>query len=321
VERPDRLALLAAIVLATVALVVGVRTSNTVEDVDEAAFHQTLVEMRAGTGYYDALRDGLAAKEGRPPSQIRSYRLPTLYLGLALLPEGAWRWATGLPVAVLLVSAWAIGRRLHAWGALVAVMLVGAWAIAAAPYLYLHAELWGAAALLAGLALLQRDRVGATAASFAVAALLRELYLLAFLFGFLRHRRALSWWLAAVAVGTLAIVHIHLARQVLEPRGLEAPLRLATSDIPAALSPSGTAIGIAVGLVGLVLGAAGLVQGVRAGHAAAEIAVAHSLVLLALTLRFGHTYWGLTFGPSVAAFAGGSLDGLEKIVGHRSVAA
>jgi hypothetical protein len=321
VNRPDRLALVAAVCLAALAVIIGVRTSDTTEDVDETAFHQTLVEMRSGTGYYDALRDGLTAKEGRPPSQIRSYRLPTLYLGLALLPEGAWRWATILPVALLLISAWAIGRQLHEWGAMVAVVLVGCWAIAATPYLYLHPELWGAAALLAGLAFLQRERVAATAVCFAAAALLRELYLLAFLFGFFRHRKALSWWLAAVAVGTLAIVHIHLARQVLEPRGLEAPLRLATSDIPAALSPSGAALGIAVGVVGLVLGAAGLVHGVRAGDAAAQIAAAHSIVLVALTLRFGHTYWGLTFGPGVAAFAGGSLDSLTKIAGRRPVGA
>jgi hypothetical protein len=87
------------------------------------------------------------------------------------------------------------------------------------------------------------------------------------------------------------------------------------------LSPSGAAFGVAVGLVGLVLGAGGLVRGVRAGDPAAEIAAAHSVVLVALTLRFGHTYWGLTFGPCIAAFAGGSLDSVTKILERRPVEA
>ena len=306
--RPDRLALIAAFTLAVLALLVGLRTSDATVDVDEAAFRQTLVEMRHGTGYYDALKDGLTVKEGRPPSQVRAYRPPTLYLGLALLPEGAWRWAAALPFGVLLLSAWAIGRELHEWGALLAVSLVGAWVVAAAPYLYLHAELWGAAALLAGLAFVQRSRTNAAAASFAAAALLRELFLLAFLFAFVRHRRSPAWWVAAITVGAAAIVHIQLARQVLDPHGIEAPLRLPASDILAAVSPSGAVLGVAIGLAGLVVGGIGLVRGARAGEASAQIAVVHCLVLMPLTLRFGHTYWGLAFGPAIAAYAGGALD-------------
>src|SRR4051794_1034059 len=300
--RPDRLALVAAVALAALAVVVGLRTSDATHDVDEAAFHQTLVEMRHGTGYYDALRDGLTAKEGKPPSAVRAYRLPTLYVVLALLPEGAWRWAAGIPFTALLISAWAIGRGLHEWGAMSAVVLVGGWTLAAAPYLYLHAELWGAAALLAGLACVQRKRIAGAAAAFGAAALLREHFLLAFLLGLLKYRRSLSWWIAFLAIVMVAVVHLHLATQVLDPAGYEAPLRLAASDIPAALSPSGTGLGLVFGAAGLLLGGIGLARLVREGDDAASIAATQSVVLLVATLYFGHTYWGLMFGPCIAAF-------------------
>jgi len=309
VARRDGLALVAALAFAALALVVGLRTSAETNDVDEAAFHQTLVEMRHGTGYYDALRDGLTAKEGKPPSAVRAYRLPTLYVVLALLPEGAWRWAAGIPFAALLISAWAIGRGLHEWGAMTAVVLVGGWTIAAAPYLYLHAELWGAAALLAGLACVQRQRTTSAAVAFGLAALLREHFVLAFLLGLLKFRRSLSWWIAFLAIVMVAVVHLHLALQALDPAGREAPLRLAASDIPAALSPSGTLLGISFGVTGLVLGGIGLARLVREGDDAASIAAAQSVVLLLATLYFGHTYWGLMFGPCIAAFSGASLPG------------
>jgi hypothetical protein len=255
-------------------------------------------------------------------SAVRAYRLPTLYVALAKLPEGAWRWAAALPFTALVLSAWAIGRRLHEWGAMSAVVLVGSWALAAAPYLYLHPELWGAAAVLAGLACIQRGRIAGAAAMFGAAALLREHFVLAYLLGLLRYRRSRSFWMAGIAIAMVATVHLHLAIERLDPNGREAPLRLAVSDIPAALSPSRSSLGVAIGVVGLVLGGLGLLKLVRAGDPAGQIAATQSAVLLLATLCFGHTYWGLMFGPVIAAFSGASFTARLGIAEQRhSVAA
>src|SRR5256885_11073202 len=89
VHRRDPLdvaAVALALLLTAVAMVMGFRTAFHQEDVDEAVYHRTLVEMRAGKGYYDATDDALQAVYKHRPSQWRSVRPPTLFLLLRWLP-------------------------------------------------------------------------------------------------------------------------------------------------------------------------------------------------------------------------------------------
>jgi hypothetical protein len=298
------------------AVLVGARTSDAVQDVDEVAFRQTLEQMQHGDDYYSALRDALVAKEHRPPpSNVRAYRLPTLYLVLARLPSSWWRWAATVPYAAMIFAAWAIGSRLDRYGGPAAAVLVGVWAIASAPHAYLYTEMWGAAALLVGLAFAQRDRRAAAACGFATAALLRELYIVAFLVGLIRFRHSRVWQAAAVVVTCVGLVHLYLASRVLDPNGFEPPLSPigGRQSLLSLISPGTSPIASFVGAAGLLGGAAGLVYCSRLGQSAARIALFHAATLLVATLFVGRSYWALTFGPSTAAFVGASFGPLRRV--------
>lgn len=70
--------------------------------------------------------------------------------------------------------AWRLARRLHPLCGPGAVLLTGMWALGAAPYLFLHTELWGVRFLLAGALALRNERGAAAAVALRVSALLRE---------------------------------------------------------------------------------------------------------------------------------------------------
>ena len=73
-------AILLAVCLSIVAVVVGIRTGNKTLDTDEAVYQRTLRSMRSGEGYYRAMSDAVAIKEGTHPSSVRAIRPPTMFL-------------------------------------------------------------------------------------------------------------------------------------------------------------------------------------------------------------------------------------------------
>jgi hypothetical protein len=296
---------IAAVVLT---VLVTIRRPPGISDVDEMVYRSTLRGMRAGTGYYDAFRAALVHKDGYPPTQIRSVRPPFLYLVLWVLPDGALRWAVAVPAAAAVTAANDLGRRLNPRGGPVATSLVGMWTIGAGPYLYLHAELWGVAVLLCALAMLQRDRHGAAAGLAAAACLSRELFLPAFVVGFVLFRHRTAWRIAGAAVTASYVLHVVLVQRVLANSGYEPPLHIGLGQLLAAWSPGDQPVGFAIGLCGLVFGLAGLRHALRRRHEPIDrIAGVQVAALFVATTAFGRTYWGLTFGPLLAVWTSAML--------------
>ena len=313
-DRADRIAVIAAVCLALVATILGVRTGYRVVDVDEVVYRNTLVSMRAGAGYYPAMRDALVEKEGAPPSQIRSVRPPTLYLALARFPEGSWRYLAGTAYLAILLLAWRLGRPLHQFGGPIAVLLTGTWVLGSAYYLFLHAELWGLPFLLAGALALRNSRWALAALAIAAAAVLREIYVLPLLIGVAVAPRRRAWVAAVVVVGGLAVLHAGLAADIQDPQGREAAFGksgLGLGYILSALSPSSQPLGWLLGIAGGVLGAVGLRRR-WAEDAAARLLLPFAAAMAPLTVFLGREYWGLAFGPAVACFAPAGLAALER---------
>jgi hypothetical protein len=305
-----RATLLVAATFTVVAVVVGVRVADSDLDVDEVVYQSTIHGMRAGQSYYPAMRDALVAKEGAPPSQLRSVRPPTLYLLLRPFPKAAWRWLVAFPVAAATLLAGCLAdrlgrRRYHEVppGA-VAAGLVGAWMVAATPLLYLHAELWGLPLVLAGLVAIDTGHRDRAACLFAAAAAFRELYLVWFVVAWALSWRRRAWWAAAACVGVLGAVHLRLASHILSAHGKEAPLGGTfhhVREVFGAFSPSRALFAMIVGTVALVAAAVGLAR--DHGTATRQITAISAATLLALTTVVGRDYWGLTFGPVLAVFA------------------
>lgn len=307
----DRIALVAAVALAVLATLLGVRTGYQTLDVDEVVYRDTLVAMRGGEGYYPAMRAALVRKEGAPPSQLRSIRPPTLYLALSRLPPSTWRYAVGAVYLAVLVLAWALGRPLHPYGGLVAVVLVGMWVLGAARLLFLHTELWGLPLLLAGALAMRHRRWAAAAALVAAAAVLREIYVLPLLGGLAVAPRRRAWVAAVAAVAVLGVVHAHLAGQVLSAHGREAPFGksgLGLHYILSALSPGDRPVAWLVGILGDAAGYWALARRWPA-DGAARLVLPFAAVMAVLTVFVGREYWGLAFGPAVACFAPAALPG------------
>lgn len=301
VSPRDQVAVTVGLLFVVLALIVGVRTGSQVSDVDETLYRRAHHEMRAGAGYYRAEYDAMVAKEGVGPTNVRAYRLPTLYVGLEPVPESMLRWVVAAPFLVLVLAAWRLGRPYGAWGGTVASGLVGWWVLGAATYLYLHAEIWGGALLLAGLAATRR-RPRFAALALGGALLVRELFAPAFLLGLLRHRRLRVWWAMVAVLGFVAVIHLHLAAQLLDPNGYQPPLRF-TGRYLSALSPGDGPFGAVIGVGGGLAGVFGLVLAHRRGDEAARTAVGQVAVLVPATILLGRTYWAYTWGPALACFA------------------
>lgn len=312
-DRADRIAVVAALCLALVTTIFGVRTGYRIVDVDEVVFRNTLVAMRDGAGYYPAMRDALVKKEGAPPSQIRSVRPPALYLALSRFPEGSWRWLAGAAYLAVLLLAWRLGRPLHPYGGPIAVFLAGMWMLGASEVLFLHAELWGLPFVLAGALALRNSRWALAALALAVAAVVREIYVLPLLIGLVVAPRRRAWVAAVAVAGALLAVHAGLAADILDPQGREAAFGksgLSVRYILSALSPSDQPLGWVLGVVGGVLGAVGLRRR-WGGDPAARLLLPFAAAMVPLTVLLGREYWGLTFGPAVACFAGAGLVALQ----------
>lgn len=312
--RADRISVLAAICLTIVATALGVHTGYRTVDVDEVVYHRTLVAMQDGRGYYPAMRDALVDKEGAPPSQVRSVRPPTLYLLLSRAPAATWRYAVGGVYLAVLLMAWRLARATHRYGGPIAVLLCGMWMLGAAPFLFLHAEIWGLPFLLAAALAVRHRRWALAAVAVAVAALLREIFVLPLLVGLAVSPRRRPWVVALVVVAALGLVHAALAGHILVPDGREPAFGksgLSPRYILSALSPSDRPAGWLLGVTGNVLGFLGLHRWWK-DDPAARLVLPFAAVMVPLTVFLGREYWALSFGPAVMCFAPAGLAAFER---------
>jgi len=300
----DRIAILLAVTIAAIAVLVGVRTGLEEVDVDEIVYHDTLVAMRGGEGYYDAMRDALVEKEGAPPSSVRAVRPPTMFLMLRWLPESSWRYVVGLVYLAILLLAFLIGRPYGRFGGVIAVGLAGFWVLAAAPFLFVHAELWGLPFFLGAVLAARKERQGTSAMLLLGATLTRELYGTGLLVGALVFRRRLPWLGTSIAAVVAAIGHGLLARSILAAQGTEAALGNEPRTIIKILtiiSPGDRPLSWVIGTVVLVVGLTALIQRWHADQAA-KLLLPFVLIMIPASIIATRTYWGLTFGPALAAF-------------------
>lgn len=305
---------MAAACFTVIAVLLGVHTGYRTVDVDEVVFHRTIVAMRAGAGYYPAMRDALTAKEGVGPSQTRSVRPPTLYLLLAQFPPGSWRYLVGAVYLATLLLAWRLARALHPLGGPIAVFLTAMWVLGAAPFLFLHTELWGVPLVLGGALALRNERWAAAAVALGAAALLRELYLLPLLLGLVLAPRRRAFVCALLAVAVLGVLHAGLAAGILSGGGKEPALGLTghgSTYVLSAVSPSDQPLGWVLGVAGTVLGFIGLRRRWEVDPGA-RLLLLSAAALLALTVFVGRSYWGLAFGPALACFVPAGLGALER---------
>jgi hypothetical protein len=308
-DRADRLAVIGAICLAALAVLAGVRMGYRELDVDEVVYRDTIMAVRDGQGYYPAMREALVAKEGAPPSQIRSVRPPTLYVFLSWFPPAAWRYLVGVVYLATLLLAWRLARPLHSIGGPLAVFLTGMWMVAASPLFFLNTELWGLPFMLAGALALRNQRWALAAVALSAAAVLREIFVLPLLVGFAVSPRRRPWIVALAVVLGLALLHADLAREILSAEGKEAPFGksgLGPRYLLSALSPSAQPGGWLVGVTGTILGLLGL-RLRWAEDPAARLLLPFVAVMIPLTWFLGRVYWGLAFGPALACFAPAGL--------------
>jgi hypothetical protein len=306
VTQADWCAAILVVVLTALTMFVGLRGSHRVFDVDQLVYERTLKAMRHGTGYYRAMRQALILKEGSPPTQLRSIRPPTMFLLLRPFPPWLWRWLVGLIFASVLTLSWRIGRDRRPLGGPIAVIGVSFWLLAAAPFLYLHAELWGLPFALGGVLAAQHRRWAMAAVLIGVAVMFRELYGVLFVFGFVFAPRRQVWLGVGLVLAGLAAVHASLAASVLSAHGREAPFGNGVRGVHyvlSSLSPFDTPLGLVVGVVSTVGALIALAWAARRGeHRLERMVLAFAVVMIPATVLFGRVYWALCFAPLLACY-------------------
>ena len=283
-------------------LVAGSRASGVV-DIDQVTYERTLERMDGGAGYYEAMAASLEEVRGSPVTSARSIRLPTEFWLLDRFPLGWLRGLATIPMVLTMLVCLSLGRRVHDWGGLVAVAVSGLWMVAAAPHLYLHAELWGLPLFLGGVALVDRGREWPSAMLILLAVLFRELYVIPLLVGLLVRRR-LAWRIASVAVLVVGVLHTRASDAVLAAHGSDPRVGIVRLDLAQVLdivSPGTTVFAWVVGVAALVGGLAGLAVVRRDGRAVVVLATA--AVMIPASIWSGRVYWSLTWAPAVGAFA------------------
>lgn len=309
----DPVVLLVALLAVLAGTVVGLRGDR--RDVDEAVFRSTILRMQHGVPYYDAFVDAIVEeKQGIAPSTVRSIRTPVVSYLLTPLPEAGWRWAAGIPAVALCLAAAALaGPDLLAQR--LAAGLCGAWMVVSLPYLYLHAELWGAPLVLAAGLLARGERDGPAAAAALVATAMRELFVLSLLAG-LAVRRRRAPWIGALGIAVVgALVHAHWARAVLDPDGFDPPLR-AVDTYLAYLSPGETGAAQVLGVILLAL--AGIGVWLRRGDPAMRLLVPASIPLIVGGATSGRAYWTLAWCGVTSAAGAVALATLAHRAGWAS---
>jgi hypothetical protein len=301
--------LIVAVAIAAIATASGIRTGKEVVDTDELVYQRTLRSMRNGEGYYRAMSDAVAAKEGSLPASPRAIRPPTLFLFLRWFPESSWRWIVGVVYLAILLAISRLGDPFGTYGGLIATVAGGVWVIGASAYLYLHAELWGLAFFVAGLVAARRRADGRASGLILAATAIRETYGLGLLVGALLAKRRKPWLIALAGAIVLGVLHAWLAGSVVsvsghqvalgnEPRTFHAILRY--------LSPGDRTAAFVLGIAMLVLGFVGCGRSVR--DPAARTLLPFAVVMLVGSVLATRTYWNLTYAPAVSAFIPAALS-------------
>lgn len=286
------------------ALTAGLRTGWSEVDVDEAVFVETLHEMRRGASYYDAMRDALVTKEGAPPASLRAVRPPTTFLVLRPFPPSSWRWLASAVIACSLTLLWRLARPFGPHGGVVAVVVGGLWLVAAAPLLFLHAELWGLPLLLGAVLALHGGRAVAAAALLVAAVTFRELYVVFLLAALVVARPRLPFAGALAVVAALLGIHYALAADILSDAGHQVSMgneTLSFAFVLRVLSPGESTVGGVLGVA--VLGGAAWGLATRwPTDVAARVVAPAALALAVGAVVATRTYWALTFAPVAAAY-------------------
>lgn len=302
----DRVALALALLFTVLCVGTGLQTGYRLMDTDERVYRETLLAMRRGDGYYDAMRAALVRKEHAEPTQVRAIRPPTLYVALSVFPSRAWRWVVGVVYLAAMLLAWRLGRLYGDWGGPVAVALVGIWCQAFSYYLFLHAELWGMPLALGAALALRRERNGVAAALAAVAAVIRELYAPLLVIGFVlaRGRRRMPWVGAAAATVAVYALHAVLAQRVLATHGYEAAMgneHLDWDFVVRALTLGPAWWERTIGFATVIGGAVGLVRA-AAVDVAARFLLPFAVVMLVAAVLATRVYWSAVWAAPFAAF-------------------
>ena len=293
-----------AVVFGLIAGMVGLRAPSDVRDVDQDLYIRILERMRTGEDYYEATQAALVDNRNEPASSVRAIRPPTLFLVLRWIPPDAWRWV----VIAVFVAAIYFGSLLAARDRSLAMVLAGAfvalWMITSASYLYLHSELWGVPFVLAAAYAVRRGHDGWAAGAVAGAASLRELFIGLLVVGLVVSRTRRPWIVASVVVAALGAVHVGLASNVLDPSGGQTALGnpLSLGWIVEMLTPGSRLSAWPLGVMLTALG--GFAFAVRFRHdPAARLLAPFVTVMLLASIGLGRSYWSLTYGPALAAFA------------------
>ncbi len=283
-------------------------TSGNEVDVDELVYVQTLESMQEGQGYYPAMRDALIAKEGAPPTQIRSFRTPVVFWLLAMVPSGLWHLAALVPFAASIGLSVPTAKPFGSRAALIAVAGVGTMAVAYSNHLYLHAEVWALPSILGGLLALRNNKAYSPwLLAFGLAT--RELYAVLFgvcmVYDWLRNSSYRRHWLGAGAsVSMFGLIHANRAADFVAETGYEAPFgneKLNPTFVFSAISPGVGWLSWTLGVAIVVFGAFGLARVIKSDPIAPLVA-AHVMLMLPVTLVLGRVYWGYTFVPLLALY-------------------
>lgn len=216
--------------------------------IDLEIYQHTITAMRGGEGYYAAMYDALVSVQA-PPTQPRSYRLPTLFW--------VWRW-TGLSwllvLAVILLTGWELALLAHpVVGVIGAAYLATLARPPGLPAQYGWVEFWALPLVLAAMLAMRSDRWALACVAVLAAALTRELCAPLLVSGAvaaaIARRPIWTWGLAAA--GWAAFYMWHAGQAIVVPSGSEESL-LGTGGIRAALWMSAPALGI-VGLAVIVV--------------------------------------------------------------------
>jgi hypothetical protein len=284
-------------------------TPTPVRDVDEIVYIDTLRAMQDDVGYYPAMRDALVAKEGEPPTQVRSFRTPVVFWTLSSVPESLWRLLAGLVFAASIAFGAHLAKPFGPYAPPIAAAGIGLMAISYSQHLYLHAEVWALPWILAGLiALRQKGAAAPWLMAFGLA--VRELFALLFLFSIVKSwavsKDQRRWWIAAGAsVSAFGAYHAYRASGFVEGTGYEASFgneKMNLNFLLSAVSPGDSPFGWMIGLLLLVAGTKGLLN-VRKIDPIAPVVAGHLLLMVPLTLVLGRVYWGFTFVPLLAIYA------------------
>ena len=272
--------------------------------VDHHGATETLRRMRAGQGFYDALRDTYWFDSGIRLGGPRSFRTPFLFEVLALFPA---QWLLPLFVLVVVVGTCVLlaDASAHPYAALpVALFLLvaGRWFGAGRMETWMFVELWAVPPLALSYWGWSKRRpwVGGPAA--AAATLVRELALPVVCFGLVLARvRGRNWrpWAVALIVAVLGLtLHLVLALQAGSPNGTEAPL-LGSGDPPRTVVDV-MSCGLPLGY-GLVLWSLAIIHLVRR-RLVTPVTPLIALPLLGLFVDRG--YWGNLIAPFIVLWVG-----------------